>query len=279
MNCLITGANGFVGSELIKKLYVDGNKLTLLVRDHCSKKIQNEYKNANVYSVNSYSKTDLSCKDHESIFSNIDHVFHLAGMKGVSITNRKVKESIDVNICGLLNLLDLSKSFNIKSIIGLSSEKSVKKTGVYGVSKFLMEKLFEQYRNENKNILYKIVRCGNIAYSPNSLLTIWRDSLLNGEDVVISDPDSTKFLCSVSDAAQFLIDSINIDDPIFVPKIKSIKLGVLLSKMIEKYDPSKRCKIITTGLFKDEDVCEFLDNNYSSDDADKFSDIEIDSII
>lgn len=279
MNYLITGANGFLGQELVDKLYTEENRLTLLVREHCFEQIYSKYSNALVYPVINYSLTDFSLFKHGSVFDNIDHIFHLAGMKGVAATNRYVKESLSININGLQHLLDISSSYNIKSVIGISSEKAVNKTGVYGASKFLLEKLFAQYSDENPKTIYKVMRCGNIAYSPNSLLTIWRNNLINGLDVVISHPDATKFLCSVQDAASFLIETLNSQNRLYVPKIKSVKLGYLLEKMIERYDPGRESKIITAGLFPEEEMCEYLDRDYSSDIAETLTDDELNLII
>jgi UDP-N-acetylglucosamine 4,6-dehydratase len=279
MNYLITGANGFLGQELVNKLYTKENKLTLLVREHCFKEISLKYSDALVYPVINYSFTDFSLFKHGSIFDNVDHIFHLAGMKGVATTNKYVKESLSINISGAQHLLDVASSFNVKSVIGISSEKAVHKIGVYGASKFLLEKLFDQYSAENPRTQYKVMRCGNIAYSPNSLLTIWRNNLINGFDVVISHPDATKFLCSVQDAVGFLIETLNHPNRFYVPKIKSIRLGHLLAKMIEKYDPNKKSKVIISGLFPEEEMCEYLDNDYSSDMAEILTDNELSLII
>jgi hypothetical protein len=77
----------------------------------------------------------------------------------------------------------------------------------------------------------------------------------------------------------FLIETLNHPNRFYVPKIKSIRLGHLLAKMIEKYDPNKKSKVIISGLFPEEEMCEYLDNDYSSDMAEILTDNELSLII
>ena len=149
---LITGAAGFIGSNLSKKLLALGHRVINLdnFNDYydINIKIRNVLDSVNIqYTDNidlnhlkkvvdsvSYQLEIVDIRDKESIYkifdsNNIDVVIHLAAMAGVrpSIENPLLYE--DVNVKGSMNILEMCREFDVKKFVMASS------SSVYGNNK------------------------------------------------------------------------------------------------------------------------------------------------
>lgn len=76
----------------------------------------------------------------------------------------------------------------------------------------------------------------------------------DGEEVIVTDPEATRFFWPVSDAINLIFESLKIDTakPV-VTAMKSIKIGDLLEAMMEKYG---RVPVKTIGLQNGENLHE-----------------------
>ena len=93
-NILITGGSGFLGRNLAKKLK---NK-NIFIYD----KVQPNYKCKFIKgSILNSSKINENLKTYK-----IDTIIHLAASLGVSNTEKKPSEVIDINFIGTLNILN-----------------------------------------------------------------------------------------------------------------------------------------------------------------------------
>ena len=109
-NILITGATGFLGTHLIKRLLAQKSyNLTALVRN-----------STNLSEGCNLSLCDI--RDYESVSETVarsDIIIHLASLVGVSNCDKDHYRSIDINILGTLNILDAAKYYK-KSVIFLA---------------------------------------------------------------------------------------------------------------------------------------------------------------
>lgn len=118
MQVLVTGATGFIGSNLVESLLKKGCQIYVLVRH----KINYPFlKHKNVKIIFG----DLLSLDHiKSKLRPVDIVFHLAG----SLPHHHLPEKIywDTNVKGVKNLLEVYKRSNLKRFVYVST------TGIYG---------------------------------------------------------------------------------------------------------------------------------------------------
>ena len=97
---LLTGATGFVGKSLLKKLIDLGYEVTCLVRN---KKKANKLKNLNV----KFAFGDITNKNSlKNCMKGIDVVIHLAVMVSVSECIKDPAKAVQTNTLGTLNLLE-----------------------------------------------------------------------------------------------------------------------------------------------------------------------------
>lgn len=105
---------------------------------------------------------------------------------------------------GSLNILEESLENKFDFVIGISTDKAAQVSGVYGASKLLMERLFCQFEAINNSTEYRIVRYGNVLYSTGSVLCKWRDLLSEGKEVIVTDPDATRFFWTRDQAVDLI---------------------------------------------------------------------------
>lgn len=113
MQCLVTGASGFIGSWLIRKLLNEGHKVRVLCRKSSKFPL--------IYDLD-FDKAfgDItSPQTLDPAFNNVDIVFHLAGHIGYKKSERALMEL--VNVEGTENVLAAAKRARVKKFVHLSS--------------------------------------------------------------------------------------------------------------------------------------------------------------
>lgn len=117
MNCLVTGASGFIGSWLVRKLLHEGHKVKVLCRPTSTFELIADLE---------FEKSFGDITDPKSIeaaISNIDTVFHLAGYIGYKKSDHDLMNKI--NVKGTENIYKLSLKNKVKNFIFLSSVTAI----------------------------------------------------------------------------------------------------------------------------------------------------------
>ena len=160
MKCLVTGAAGFIGDVLVKRLIKEGHEVKALLH----KTIPNKFEKKAEYIYGDISEIESI----KPFFKDIDFVFHCAAIvKDYGPKNIFYK----INLESTKNLAKLSEKFGIKKFIFLShiryeSEKSISH---YSKTKALAEQyLIEKYEQNGFPVI--IIRPGNV-YGPGA--TTW----------------------------------------------------------------------------------------------------------
>jgi UDP-N-acetylglucosamine 4,6-dehydratase/5-epimerase len=255
---LITGGTGFLGEQLVKELLTKDYGVRVVARNE-SKLIllKNRYPEIEIIPGDICNKITAyqCCKD-------VNAIYHLAAFKHVRLAEKYALECINTNVVGTMNILNETlDNKNLEYVIGISTDKVAKVTGTYGASKYLMESLFFQYESLNKNVKYRLVRYGNVLYSTGSVLCIWKERLLKGKEIIITDKNITRFYWSLDEAIKLIFDCLEhatSTEP-YLPEMKTMSLGDILDAMVKKYLPKdKVLKVKEIGLQKGENLHERL---------------------
>lgn len=270
---LITGGSGFLGVELIKRL--GGARIRVLARNEGNLvKLKEQFPNIEIM------PGDVSdpyiC---DRAVQGVVGIYHLAAMKHVGLAEENVKQTIEINIP--VALLEATRKYKPDFIIGISTDKAASRSGVYGTTKFLMERLFAEYEKVNPDTKYRIVRYGNVIYSTGSVLCKWKDKLQKGEEVVITEPSATRFFWTVGQAIDLVFECLEKakDSKPYLCSMKAIMMGDLLGAMIAKYAVSDvAVKVI--GLQPGENLHEIIkEDGPDSSSVEKFTLDEIEQMI
>lgn len=246
LNILVTGGGGSIGSELCKQLSEFKIK-NLVIIDN------SEY---NLYNINSIlSNKNEKIKIHPLLISvdnyealellykkfNFDYVFHAAAYKHVPLIEKNIISSLRNNIIGSYNLAILSKKYNVKNLLLVSTDKAVNPTNIMGATKRISEKIFSSLADEIKDMNISIVRFGNVINSNGSVVPLFNKQIRNRGPVTVTHPEVTRYLMTIPDAVKLILETSIISKKyksglIYMLDMgKPIKIVDLAKKMINMY--------------------------------------------
>ncbi|MEI0620458.1 NAD-dependent epimerase/dehydratase family protein [Brachyspira pilosicoli] len=244
---LITGGAGFIGSH-IADILIKNNYKVIIADNLSTGKKDNINNKAIFYNIDIKNYNDL-----ENIFNNnkIEYIIHLAAQVSVPNSIRNPINDANENIIATLNIIELSKKYNIKKIIASSSAAVYgipKKLPIdelhttipisyYGLSKLTMEKYLIL-----SNLNYIICRFSNV-YGPRQtphgeagVVSIFIDNAINNKDLnIFGDGKQTRDFIYVEDIAKIFLFFIekNISNEILnISTNNSININELANTII-----------------------------------------------
>jgi len=125
---LVTGGAGFIGSHLVDKLLANGHEVVAIDNFFSGSKrnIEHNLENKNF----TFKKIDIREKNQINELSNdFDYVFHLAGIADIVPSIENPVDYFDTNVNGTLNLLEFSRTNNLKKFLYAAS------SSCYGLAK------------------------------------------------------------------------------------------------------------------------------------------------
>jgi len=178
--------------------------------------------------------------------------------------------------------MEASLEFIPEVLVFISTDKAAQPSGVYGCSKKIGEQLVAEAQRINPETRYRVLRYGNVWGSTGSIATKWRPLIERGEEVTLTDPDASRFFWTVTEAVDLIFQAVNTTiggcDPI-VPKMKAVKMGVVLEACIEHFMQSSgngraRSEVNIIGLQPGENKTETTDGVIFSDQVEQFTKAE-----
>lgn len=202
-NILVTGANGFIGSALVKKLELNGNNVSQFT--------------SNQGDVSEYDFID-NYTNHQ-----IDHIFHLAAKTFVPNSWKSPKEFYKVSLMGTENILEFCRTQNIPltfissylygnpATLPISENSPIKPNNPYAHSKYLAEQLCEFY-SEYYDVKVTIVRPFNIYGKKQSdifLIPHIINQILNHNEIKVQNLEPKRDYLYLEDLIEGLIKTID----------------------------------------------------------------------
>ncbi len=206
----------------------------------------------------------------KSAMVDAEEVHVLSAMKHVGLAETSVNSCIMTNIIGLMNIINESLQTKPRVLMFISSDKAAQGNGVYGCSKKIGERLIAEAERMNPTTKYRVVRYGNVWGSNGSIITKWKPKLEKGEEVILTDPEASRFFWTMDEAVDLIFECITKaknSDP-FIPKMKAVTMGTVLEACMEVYGKSP-VKVI--GLQPGENKVETTDGVVFSDQCEQFT--------
>jgi UDP-2-acetamido-2,6-beta-L-arabino-hexul-4-ose reductase len=209
MKILVTGANGFVGKNLVCKLRYKG------------------YEELYLYDVD----TDPSLLD--TYTRNCEFVFHLAGVN----RPKKQEEFMAGNFGFTSTLLESLKKYHNTCPVLITSSIQASLDNPYGKSKKAGEDLLLSYSKETGSKVY-VFRLPNVfgkwcRPNYNSAVATFCNSIANDLPLQVNDPDVVMNLVYIDDVVESFLAALKSDvteDGMFclVPTVYTVKLGKIV---------------------------------------------------
>ena len=211
---LVTGHTGFKGSWLTNCLLLFGAKVYGYSLNDDKK--ENYKKICNYKKVNNTFNDILNYKTLKNTIHKIkpDIIFHLAAQPLVSISYKRPYETIQTNLIGSLNLMEICRDIkNLKALILITSDKCYENIEIkrgyketdrlggydpYSSSKASTEIIFNSYLKSKffKKTGVATTRAGNVIgggdWSDDRIIPDSIKSILNKTKLTIRNPNSTR---------------------------------------------------------------------------------------
>ena len=202
---LVTGGAGFIGTNLIQRLILEGYQVFSL--DNYSTGSRD-----NELSSVTYVKGDIESIDQFNT-QNFDYCFHLAAQSRVQPSFEDPEESLRVNVQGTLKVMKWAKNNNVKVLYaGSSSKHHDPSDSPYAMTKFLGEEICKLYR-KTYDIDVEIARFYNV-YGPHepldekfgNVIGIWRVKANKGLPLpIVGDGEQRRDFTHVADIVDGII--------------------------------------------------------------------------
>jgi len=219
MKTLVTGGAGFIGSNLVKMLLMEGHDVTVL--DNLTSGYQC---NLTPFPGIEFVKGDVrNGKVVNQAMEGIDVVFHLAASVGNAKSIEYPIEDSEINVLGTLQILEAARKHGVRKVVYSSSagifgelislpineDHQLEPDSPYGASKLAGEKHCLAYAK-----LYSSLECICLRYfnvygvnqrydAYGNVIPIFAYRMLHEKPVIIfSDGEQTRDFVNVQDVAQ-----------------------------------------------------------------------------
>lgn len=138
----------------------------------------------------------------EKAMAGHDTVIHLAAMKYVGQGEKNVSEAVGINVNGSLNVTRAAASAGVERVVGVSTSKVCEPSSIYGITKLLMERLFQE-ADTLFDTKFNLVRYGNVIGSTGSVIPLFQRQALERK-ITLTNPDMTRFWLTAEDAVSLI---------------------------------------------------------------------------
>ena len=245
---LITGGTGSFGNAVLQRfLLSDFREIRIFSRDE--KKQDDMRKRYNNAKLKFYIGDVRDERSVAGAMRGVDYVFHAAALKQVPSCEFHPMQAVRTNVLGTENVLTAAVTAGVKRVVCLSTDKAVYPINAMGVSKAMMEKVMvAASRNlEGTGTVICGTRYGNVMASRGSVIPLFVQQVLDGQQITITDPAMTRFMMTLADAVDLVLYAFEHGNngDIFVQKAPAATVETLTQAILELMDrPNHRVAVI-----------------------------------
>ena len=214
---MITGAGGSIGSELARQLLSGGAERLYLYGhgENSIYQIDKELRQLQAGGVGEGSTIvpvigDLKDANHlEFLLSrmHLDVIFHAAAHKHVPMAETNPVEAVTNNVFGTHHLVEAALAAGVSRFVLISTDKAVEPNSIYGVTKRICEDLVLDADSRSGNARFLVVRFGNVLGSRGSILPLFREQIMAGGPVTITDKRVSRYFMTIPEAVTLVLQA------------------------------------------------------------------------
>lgn len=246
---MITGGTGSFGHTVLKRF------------------IETEVKEIRIFSRDEKKQEDmriaLGCdkvkfyigdvRDYDSLaqaMTGVDYVFHAAALKQVPSCEFYPMEAVRTNVLGTENMLNAAIAKGVSRVVVLSTDKAVYPINAMGISKAMAEKLMiaKSRTIPEGGTVVCATRYGNVMASRGSVIPLFIQQLLDGQEITVTDPSMTRFLMSLEESVDLVLHAFvhGQQGDIFIQKAPASTVADLAQALKELLNKNNPVKVIGT---------------------------------
>lgn len=235
---LVTGGTGTFGRAFVKTLldHHSPGEVIVFSRDEFKQFEMAQTLSPEKFPIR-YFLGDIRDKDRLlRAFNGVDVVVHAAALKQVPALENNPIEAVKTNIIGAQNIIEACLDRDVKRVVGVSTDKAVSPSNLYGATKLAMEKLLVAANNYTRyrDLSFSVVRYGNVSGSRGSVIPFWTELVRQGHtEMPVTDERMTRFLINLEQGVDLVLKAIDQAESgeIFIPKIPSLNMMDLLKAL------------------------------------------------
>lgn len=225
MKACITGGNGYLGRGILRRVtreHWDWD-ITTLSRDE-SKQIKVNSMFPNVKTVKGDVSDDIDYLAR--LLYGFDIVIHAGANKLVDVGERSAFEVVRNNIIGSEHLAKAAIKAGVKKVVGVSSDKAVLPVNTYGMSKAVMERLFQEADTLSET-QFTCARYGNVVGSTISIVGYFENQLRDDGYIKVTDPNMTRFYMGVDEGIDAIMYALEVATrgSVVIPKMMAMSVA------------------------------------------------------
>jgi FlaA1/EpsC-like NDP-sugar epimerase len=239
---LVTGSCGTIGQSLVSYLLKKYSDCEVLCLDNNESQLffqEQQYLHEERVKIFLGDIRDLDRM--RFVLQSVDIVYHTAALKHVVMCERSPMEAIQSNIHGVNNIIQTATEAGVQKVVFTSSDKAVNPTNVMGTSKLMGERLMTaaNTNHQGEGTIFFSTRFGNVLGSTGSVIPIFRKQIEKGTAVTLTDKEMTRFVMSIEQAIELLVDSSEMakGGEVIITKMPVIRISDLAKVMIEELAP------------------------------------------
>jgi FlaA1/EpsC-like NDP-sugar epimerase len=156
----------------------------------------------------------------------VNIVYHAAALKQVPNCECHPFEAVQTNVLGAENVRRSAIENCVDVVVSISTDKAVKPVNTMGMTKALQEKILLCKSSEKVATRFVCVRYGNVIGSRGSVIPYFKQRILDGKFLPITDKNMTRFLITLPEAIDLVFKATMKAETmqLFVKKMPACKL-------------------------------------------------------
>jgi FlaA1/EpsC-like NDP-sugar epimerase len=209
---LVTGAGGWIGSRLVKRLAESGaRKLVLL-----------DSSEGALYEIDQALLADSGIVERIAVLASIcdavavdevferhrpDIIYHAGALKHVPLMESNPFAVVETNTLGTSVLTQAARRYDCEQMVMVSTDKAVDPASIMGASKRMAELVI--LGMGSRTLRTQAVRLGNVLGSSGSVVPLFLQQIASGRPVTVSHPEARRFFMTASDAVEALLEALS----------------------------------------------------------------------
>lgn len=243
---LVTGGGGSIGAELCRQvvragasklMILDISEYNLYLIEQEATKIKAEVNQQIDIIPVLGSITDDTVLERAFGEHRIDLVFHAAAYKHVPLVESNWKVGLENNFLGTKKVAEASGRHGVEKFVLISTDKAVRPASIMGLTKRLAELATISTQAAYPDTCFSMVRFGNVIGSSGSVIPLFKQQILNGGPITVTDPKAYRYFMTIPEAVGLVIQSSVLakgQDVLLLDMGEEVNILDLARKMIEQ---------------------------------------------